>query len=124
MDALTTVSKKCISNTFLSIWRHARQNADLEGSKKVQKSGFKIDREPTDTVPKQTSSMFFSDPEKSMCQKTKATKHVSTPPIAPSQKVITFLTKQQQHERQILQSVLECEHGRNKRFAQLSSKFL
>ena len=79
MDALTTVSKKCISNTFLSIWRHARQNVDLEGSKKVQKSGLKIDREPTDTVPKQTSSMFFSDPEKSMCQKTKATKHVSNP---------------------------------------------
>ena len=76
MDALA--SKKCISNTFLSIWRHARQNVDLEGSKKVQKSGFKIDREPTDTVPKQTSSMFFSDPEKSMCQKTKATEHVST----------------------------------------------
>ena len=64
---------------FLSIWRHARQNIEFQGSKKVQKSGFKIDREPVDTVPKQTSSMFFSDPEKSMCQKTKATKHVSTP---------------------------------------------
>ena len=72
------LQKECISNT-LSIWRHVRQNVDFEGSKKVQKSGFKIDREPADTVPKQTSSMFFSDPEKSMCQKTKATKHVSTP---------------------------------------------
>ena len=86
MGALTTVSKKCISNTFLSIWRHPRQNVDLEGSEKVQKSGFKIDREPTDTVPKQTSSMFFLDPEKSMCQKTKATKHVSTPLYPPRKK--------------------------------------
>ena len=86
----------------------------------MQKSGFKIDREPTDTVPKQTSSMFFSDPEKSMCQKTKATKHVSTPPISPSQKVIIIRTTNNNDEQtgQIFQSVLECAHGRKKRFAQ------
>ena len=88
----------------------------------MQKSGFKIDREPTDTVPKQTSSMVFSDPEKSMCQKTKATKHVSTPHI-PFAKSDYNPHKQTNNERtgQIFQSVLECAHGRKKRFAQKKS---
>ena len=51
----------------------------FQGFKKVQKSRFKNGHEPADTTRKPTLRVFFSDPEKPMCQSTHRQQHVSTP---------------------------------------------
>ena len=99
---LTTVSKKCISNTFINL------TSDLQRSKKVQKNGFKIDHKPTDTVPKQNVYRKLL----------RGSKGCPPSPHKQFAKTDYFLNE---HERQIWQSVFSfgvCE--RKKRFAQKS----
>ena len=53
--------QKSYFHHFYRIWRRERQIVGFQGLKKVQKSWFKTDPEPTDTTREPNNFSFFSE---------------------------------------------------------------